>query len=190
MQIPDRFQGALETARAKALEVLEAAWDSGAAESESEWKCFLLFDKLLLAHGRSGGTCADLLEERLAWWWGGQWSTLWDSAFAPTALAVPKRPTALSDKQRARRVHTLAAGGEEGRALSAVAASRPAPRTQQTLDKLRTLLPEGTQVTPDTLHATAPSQELREEVEEEVCRLLSRAPRLTSPGYWAHGSST
>ena len=50
MQVPDRFRGAVETARAKALEVLTAAWDSGPAEPE--WKLLLLFDQLLLARGR------------------------------------------------------------------------------------------------------------------------------------------
>ena len=67
VQVPDRFRGAVETARAKALEVLTAAWDSGPAEPE--WKLLLLFDQLLLARGRGGAPCAELLEERLAWSW-------------------------------------------------------------------------------------------------------------------------
>ena len=180
VQIPDRILGGVLTARAKALEVLSAAWERGA--DENEWKAFLLFDALLLSHGGAGTTNAELLEERLAWWWGGQWETLWDSAFGRQALAPATRTTAQSDRQRATRVHTLAANGEEGRALSAVSSSKPAPRTPETLQKLKDLFPQAATQSATSNNRQPPTEQLREEVEEEVVRLLTRAPRLTSPG--------
>lgn len=181
MQIPDRLLGAVCNARGKSLEVLEEAKARG--DSEEEWKAFLLLNSLLLGHIRSDTTCSESLEERLALWWGGQWNALW------ALVAAVRPPTqqprgAQDDRQRARRVHTLAAAREEGRALAAATSSRPAPRTVETLKKVKDLFPEsasGTAVV-DLGPASPPSEELREKVEEEVARLLRRPPKLTAPG--------
>ena len=180
VQVPERFRGAVLAARHKALEVLTAA--CGRQDAAEEWKFFLLFDTLLLARPRTGGpTCAELLEERLAWWWGGQWQLLWASAVGGAAPPPPRARQ--TDKQRAARVHALAAAGEEGRALSAVRAGRPAPRTQATLDKLRECFPTAASPQTATAHAPVPpSADLRESVEDQVCRLLRSPPRLTAPG--------
>jgi hypothetical protein len=90
-----------------------------------------------------------------------------------------------TDKQRARRVHTLGAAGEEGRALAAVTSSRPAPRTAETLHKLKSLFPvssSGGHFVASLGTPTPPRQELRQQVEEEVLKLLRRPPKLTAPG--------
>ena len=70
VQIPDRWQGAYSNARGKFLEVHDAAMARGS--STAEWKALLLFDSLLLAHGRTNAACSKELEERLQWFWGGQ----------------------------------------------------------------------------------------------------------------------
>jgi hypothetical protein len=137
VQVPDRFRDAVVTARRKALQVLAAATERGDAAT-AEWKLTLLFDSLLLHSSETDATCAELLEERLAWWWGGQWSTLWASAAAGrlTPKTLPRtasdKQKAASDKQKAARVHTLASAGELGRALGAVSSARLAPRTTDT----------------------------------------------------------
>ena len=110
VQVPDRFRGALQEARHKALEVLKRA--RGTSEAEREWKLVLLMDMLLLSKSSEAATCGELLEERLAWFWGGQWAALWASTRA--GRIVPRGSREQNDKQRAARVHTLAASGEEG----------------------------------------------------------------------------
>ena len=182
VQIPDRLRGAVSAARGKTLEVLSEARARGHAEPE--WKALLFFDCFLLGHSRSATTCAESLEERLALWWGGQWDALWAMVAAQSAPPLAPRGEQ-ADRQRAKRVHTLAAAGEEGRALRAVTSERPAARTPETYSKLRALFPESGQ---DTSRAQAlspapsPTPELREQVEEEVLRLLLRPPRLSAPG--------
>ena len=161
--------------------MLAAAWENNAADAE--WNAFLLFESLLLSHGGSAGTTSgELLEERLAWWWGGQWTALWDSAFGRAPAPPPQRPAGQADRHRAARVHTLAAAGEEGRALTAASSARPAPRTEDTLRKLKELFPKSSSPAGPRPQRDGPTEQLRSEVEEQVAQLLSRAPRLTSPG--------
>ena len=180
VQVPDRYRGALDTAREKALQVLAAADENGPAEAE--WKLVLLLDRLLLSHGRTGATCSELLDERLSLWWGAQWGALWESVCGlPVKSPLAKRG-GMSDKQRAKRVHTLAAGGEQGRALTAASSSRPAPRTPETYGKLTALFPESALPPRQRQRRDPPSMELREAVEAEVVHLLVQAPKLTSPG--------
>ena len=88
VQIPERLQGVVSNARGKATEVLEAARVGG--DSENEWKVTLSLDLLLLGRGRNATTCAESLEERLSWWWGGQWEALWASASA--VMPPPQQP--------------------------------------------------------------------------------------------------
>jgi hypothetical protein len=123
VQVPDRLRGALATARGKLLEVLDKAEQEG--DGEAEWKALLAFDLLLVA--RHTTTCAETLEERLPLWWGGQWEALWTAAVRSTPSPPPR--SAATNRQQAKRVHTLAAAGEEGRALSAASSSKLAPRT-------------------------------------------------------------
>ena len=183
VQVPDRFRGAVAHARHKALEVLEAACLQG--EATAEWKLVLLFDLVLLARPRGEGpTCAELLEERLALWWGGQWPLLWASAVG--GGPAPRTPSRKStNRERARRVHTLAAAGEEARALAATVGAELAPRTEATLEKLRACFPAEAP-RPEAPQPGArpgpPSAELREQVEQEAFKLLRRPPRLTAPG--------
>ena len=180
VQIPERFRGAVLTARRKTLEALAAATDEG-EDSTSAWKLTLLLDSLLLSSSRAGGaTCAELLEERLAWFWGGQWAELWtDAAGRPP----PTTQTPATSKQTAARVHTLAAAGEISRALGSVTSAKLAPRTADTFTKLRNCFPprasnEAWQPAP----RPAPDEELQEAVKREAQRLLRRPPKLTAPG--------
>ena len=182
VQEPDRLRGAVSTVRGKMLEVLEQAKTTGPAEAE--WKALLFLDCFLLGRSRSATTCAESLEERLAWWWGGQWDALWASVAAQSAPPLAPRGEQ-ADRQRARRVHSLAAAGEEGRALRAVTSERPAPRTPETNQKLKALFPESGRTSTTANNAAGPgtpTPELRENVEEEVLRLLLRPPRLSAPG--------
>ena len=102
VQVPDRFLGALSNARGKVLEVVQEARASGGNDTQ-ELKALLLLDALLLSQGRSGETCGALLEERLSWWWGGQWAALWCSATGGSK-APPATRGANDDKARAKRV--------------------------------------------------------------------------------------
>jgi hypothetical protein len=82
-------------------------------------------------------------------------------------------------------VHTLAAAGEEGHALAATTSSRPAPRTAETLRKVKQLFPEsavGNNFAGSLAAAPGPTEELRQQVEGEVHKLLLQPPRLTAPG--------
>ena len=86
-------------------------------------------------------------------------------------------------------MHTLAAAGEESRALAAAVGAELAPRTGATLDQLRASFPPDERAPaaeqpqpPQRLPHAPPSAELREQVEEEVLKLLRRPPRLTAPG--------
>ena len=181
VQVPDRFRGAVLTARRKAMQVLATALDSGGG-CEAEWKFVLVFDALLLARCRTDTTCAELLEERLAWWWGGQWAALWYSAAGqPGTRTPPKSGTA---KQKAARVHTLASSGEQGRALASVTAARLAPRTRETYNKLATCFPTALAPEAPTPRPprTPPSPQLREAVESELRSLLRKPPKLSGPG--------
>ena len=103
VQIPDRFRGALSNVCGKSLEVLKAARARG--DAESEWKAFLFMYSMLLS--KSAMTCGESLEERLPMWWGAQWDALWTASVAckpPPPVQTGKE----ADKQRAKRVHTLA----------------------------------------------------------------------------------
>lgn len=179
VQTPDRFRGAVLDARDKLLEVLDKARQQG--EAAPEWKAVLLFDVLL--YTKTGQTsCAELLEERLAWFWGAQWEALWASVSSGSLLSRgPGRKQ--TEKQLAARVHTLAAAGEEGRALAATGGRKLAPRTQETLQKTRTCFPRAARAgaLPDRQPAP-PTPELWEQVKLEVRALLRRPPRLTAPG--------
>ena len=109
VQVPDRLRGAYTTARGKLLEVLDKA--DAAGDSEAKWKALLAFDLLLLGNSRAT-TCAEKLEEQLPLWWGGQWDALWTALVRTT----PPPPTAsahtlATERQKAKRVHTLAAAG-------------------------------------------------------------------------------
>ena len=179
VQIPDRFRGAFVDARRKVLEVLAEARQRG--DACEEWKCFLVFELLLLSRSRNEGTCAELLEERLAWIWGGQWGALWASA--KQCRSSPPGTKRASDKQIAARVQTLGASGEEGRALVAANAGRLAPRTQVALDKIRRCFPEdeAAGVMPPSA-VFSPSQGLLDEVAAAVSTMLRRPPKLTAPG--------
>ena len=155
---------------------------------------FLLLELFLLGHPRGEGTAAELLEERLALFWGGQWSTLW--AFARSCRQPPpSSERQCSDKQRAARVQTLGANGEESRALAAATSQKLAPRTQETLRKTRECFPHGN--VGSSMNATdssnsssnsnnnlpgPPSAELLDEVTAEVEKLLKKPPKLTAPG--------
>ena len=113
VQVPDRLCNAVAHARRQVLEALAAVRETG-DNSEPEWKCALLFDLLLLSRMPSDETCAEALEERLAWWAGAQWESLWGAVAGPATQ--PPAATTRTDKAKADRVHTLAASGEEGRA--------------------------------------------------------------------------
>ena len=185
VQVPDRLHGALTAARGKLAEVLAEARDRD--DALAEWKAFLLFDALLLAHGRVHATCSVELEERLQWFWGGQWKALWSSSTGSTT-PPPSTRSAASDKQTAKRVQTLAASGEEGRALAAATAGKLAPRTPDTLIKIKSHFDE---VSSDNdmqdVRGPRPSDDLRQEVKEEVASLLSKLARLTSLVWSAKG---
>ena len=89
-----------------------------------------------------------------------------------------------SDKQRAARVQTLGASCEEARALVAATAARLAPRTQDTLNRVKQCFPPPT-IAAEMLppHARSlPSQELLDEVAAQVSSLLRRPPKLTAAG--------
>ena len=181
VQVPERFRGAFSEARRKALEVLAEARQT--EESGAEWKCFLVLELLLLGHPRGEGTCAELLEERLAWFWGGQWSALWASA--RNCRKTPASTTQQSsDKQRAARVQTLGASGEEARALQAATSSKLAPRTQNTLDKTRECFPTARPSSSQSggRERQEPSAELQEQVAAQAFRLLRKHPKLSAPG--------
>ena len=179
IQIPDRFRGAVLTARRRCLELLDAATDQG-ADTTAEWKLTLLFDSLLLGTTRSGASCAELLEERLAWFWGGQWAELWaDAAGRPP----PPTQRTHTDKQRATRVHTLAAAGERSRALAAAVSPKLAARTRDTHDKLRDCFPPRSSQAPwHPVPPPTPTDDFRTAVANEARKLLRRPPRLTAPG--------
>ena len=182
VQIPDRFRGAVLAARCKALDVLLAAYERG-GPTTAEWKFLLLFDSVLLANNDPTETCAELLEERLQWWWGGQWATLW--AAAASREAPPPRAGKADSRQKANRVHTLARNGEMSRALASLAAGKPAPRNRETLEKVPACFPlpqQQTNLQNARTLAVAPCEELRKEVENDVCRLLRRPPKLSNPG--------
>ena len=89
VQIPDRFLDAVLTARRKTLEATAAATDAG-EDSTAAWKLTLLLDSLLLSNSRPGATCAEVLEERLAWFWGGQWAELWIDPVGQSPPAAQK----------------------------------------------------------------------------------------------------
>ena len=90
---------------------------------------------------------------------------------------------AASDKQKAKRVHTLAAAGERGRALAAATTSKLAPRTAETFAKTKALFEETViDLATSDIMTEAPGEELRQELKEEIARLLTRPPRLSSPG--------
>ena len=180
IQVPDRLHGALTAARGKLAEVLAEA--RARNDALAEWKAFLLFDAMLLAHGRAHATCSDELEERLQWFWGGQWKALWSSSTG-ASTPPPSARSAASDKQTARRVQTLAASGEEGRALAAATAGKLAPRTPETLIKIKAHFDENSADNDmRDVRGPRPSDDLRQEVKEEVAKLLSKPARLTSPG--------
>ena len=100
IQVLDRLRGAHMEAQRKVLDVLEAARQTD--DSENEWKCFLVFQFMLLARPRGEETCAELLEERLAWLWGGQWDALW-ATLRNCRVLPPTGTKASTDKQRAMR---------------------------------------------------------------------------------------
>ena len=181
VQVPERFRGAFLEARRKALEVLAEARQTG--DSTAEWKCFLVLELLLLGHPRGEGTCAELLEERLAWFWGGQWSALWASARS-CRRGAPSSTQQNSAKQRATRVQTLGASGDEARALQAATPGKLAPCTQAALDKARDCFPRGAPGNSQSGSRARqePSAELEEQVAAEVCRLLKRHLKLAAPG--------
>ena len=81
-------------------------------------------------------------------------------------------------------MHTLAASGEEGRALAAATPGKLAPRTPETLIKIKDLFDEAMHNNLELVEALRPrpSDALRQDVKEEVARLLAKPPRLTSPG--------
>ena len=189
VQIPERLQGAVSNARGKTLEVLEAARVRG--DSENEWKAVLSFDLLLLGRGRNTNTCAESLEERLAWWWGGQWEALWASGPQRLQrrrhqrhLQVDLQTVSGPDAFR----HSAQQGKKVGRLLLlrySATSSRPAPRTEETLRKVKQLFPQSTQANNFSANlgaVTGPTDELRQQVEEEVLKLLRRPPKLTAPG--------
>ena len=95
----------------------------------------------------------------------------------------PPKARRQTKKAQATRVHTLAAAGEEGRALAATSAETPAPRTQETYDQLGDLF-----LKTSTTHPTAPTTPLQQdpafqrEVAQEVQKLLNRPAKLTAPG--------
>ena len=180
VQVPDRLHSSFTHARTQALEALADARAAGRDE-EAEWKCSLLFEVLLLSRGPSGTTCGELLEERLAWWREARWEALWGAVAGPPT--PPPEARQQTKKAQATRVHTLAAAGEEGRALAATSAETPAPRTQETYDRLGDLF-----LKTSTTHPTAPTTPLQQdpafqrEVALEVKKLLNRPAKLTAPG--------
>eukprot|EP00975_Prorocentrum_lima_P063738 12893362-Prorocentrum_lima.AAC.1 len=68
-------------------------------------------------------------------WTGGQWQTLWGQLACITTGPLP--PLRDDASAKAKRVHTLAAAGEESRAMASLAAAPPAPRTLDTLEELQ-----------------------------------------------------
>ena len=86
VQVPDRLHSAVEHARQEALEALAEAREAG-RDTEPEWKCALLLDLLLFSRMPGDASCAEALEERLAWWRGAQWEALWGAVAGP-----PTRP--------------------------------------------------------------------------------------------------
>jgi len=178
VQIPDRLRGAVLQARRKSLEILRCARERG--EAKEEWKLFLVLDLLLLSTSSEGATCAELLEERLAWFWGAQWDALWTSVRHGRKIQVAAARN--GDKQRAARVHTLAAAGEEGRALQATASSKLAPRTPETLTKVKECFPSAAQPAPASESLPHPPHEILESVQAETVKLLRKPPRLSAPG--------
>ena len=182
VQVPDRLRGAVITARQGTLRTLFAALERGEPAVE-ELKAAILFDFCLLAKGRSQVACASLLEERLEWWRGGQWSTMWASLQEGGRASPPPLAKGTS-KRKAARVHTLASAGEEGRALAAAAAGHLAERTTETYTKLCACFPQSGSSSGVAGSAVARdiSQERVSELEDEVLQLLRRAPRLSAPG--------
>ena len=128
----------------------------------------------------SDTSCAEALEERLAWWAGAQWEALWGAVAGPPTQ--PPATTARTTKAKADRVHTLVASGEEGRALAAVAAEPPAPRTDETFERLRDLSPVRPETEAALPAAVAFDRDFQQEVAKEVQKLLRRPPKLTAPG--------
>ena len=182
VQVPDRFRGALIAARSALLDALAAA--DGRGDTEPEWKALLLFDSLPfpgppglrgdlfgvprgavgVVSGRSMGRAVG----RRRW---------------PRSAAKDGSHQE-SDERKAARVHTLAATGEEGRALQAMHGAPPAPRTAHTLQRLRANFPDTAlppTAAPGALAGAPPSDDTRERVREEVAKLLRRHPRLTAP---------
>ena len=79
-------------------------------------------------------------------------------------------------------MHTLAASGEEGRALAAVSAQPPAPHTDDTFKLLGDLFPARPS-TEEALPAALPfDTAFQQEVAAEVQKLLKRPPKLSAPG--------
>lgn len=159
---------------------VEAAATHAGEDSTAAWKLTLLLDSLLLANSRSGSSCAELLEERLAWFWGGQWAELWTDAVGPPPPATQKTP---DNKQKAGRVHSLAAAGEVSRALASVTSAKLAPRTRETYKKLKDCFPQrASDANWQPAPRPAPSEELQAAVEQEALKLLRKPPKLTAPG--------
>ena len=180
VQVPERFRGAFLEARRNALEVWAEARPTG--DSVAEWKGFLVLELLVLSHPRGEGTCAEPLEERLAWCGGGQWFARWASA--RNCRRAPPSSTQSSDKQRAARVQTLGAGGEEARALQAAIFDKLAPRAQATLNKSRDCFPSGSSSSSQSGSQARQksSSEFQEQVAAEVIRLFGNDPKLPAPG--------
>ena len=179
VQVPERYRGAVLAARQKTLEVLSHAKELGPAHEE--WKLFLTLDLLLLSRTDSGSTCAGVLEERLAWFWGSQWGALWHSLRAGRGHAT-KGHTATTLKQKVQRVHTLAASGEVGRALTACTSGRMASRTPQTIAQVRECFPVETGAAAPRFAGGTFDREFVEAVEVEIRDLLRKPPKLSAPG--------
>ena len=97
---------------------------------------------------------------------------------------TPTSTAQSSAKQKAARVHTLGASGEEARALAAATAVKHAARNADTLKKTRQLFQE----LPEEHSGDIPMQpvvvnhQLTEQVATKIAQLLRKHPRLTAPG--------
>ena len=111
----------------------------------SELKAFLAIDQLMLQspcgihRQESMHNRAAVLERRIRWFWQGQRQEILKDAMPEDRLQRKQSSAAAEEKRwraKAKRIHTLAMSGEEGRALAAFAVQGERPSGPAALTRL------------------------------------------------------
>lgn len=185
------LEAGLEEAKLAVLQMVVASADS---ENIAAWKLLMLIDRLMYARIPAKLRPKDVsatqfrkraVANRLRRFWRGEWQSLWDEARI-TARALPtEQPTGEEDlRQLVKRIESLGAANEWGKALKAVQSNTPLITDAGRIGELRSKFPkEMCQPLQPKETNPADHESFWSEVAEQVRKFCKRLPRKTGPAW-------